>query len=137
MVKNSKKAGYIYCLILIVISIVIIARTEVLSRIFMDTIKDRAIPLTVCVDDIKSEYLSAIFPVLGMYEGEPEENFSTECEYQEYVWNDDLQAEVQQVGIATETDGSILAGQMNSDSDMVNGNAVAETLGQPFTEFYH
>lgn len=125
MGKFSKKAGYIYCLILIVLSIYIIARTEVLSRFILSDMRKNMLLLSVSGEEIENGIMGVVFPVLNMYEGEPEENFAMEQDYQEYVWGTETAAGAQENGtaMATGTDAGAYAA--------VEGEEVAETLGLP------
>lgn len=125
MGKFSKKAGYIYCLILIVLSIYIIAKTEVLSRCILFDMRKNVLLLSVSGEEIENGIMGVVFPMLNMYEGEPEEYFTMEQEYQEYVWKIENAFEVQgnTSGTATETDGSLYAAS--------GGEEIAETLGLP------
>lgn len=125
MGEFSKKAGYVYCLILIVLSIYIIAKTEVLSQFILSDMRKNMLLLSVSGEEIENGIMGVVFPVLNMYEGEPEENFAMEQDYQEYTWELQNASVLQEneSGTATVTDGNMYAAD--------EGEEVAETLGLP------
>lgn len=133
MGKMSKKAGYIYCFLLIIISVCIIAKTEIVSRFILMDICENMIPLISSENEIEYNILGTTFPILGMYEGEPEEYFAVSGDYQEYVLevgaiSDDM---TDAGAYATATDAELYAGDTALNG---SGEEIAETLGMPVTE---
>lgn len=134
MGKMSKKASYLYCFLLIIISICIIAKTEIVSRFILTDIRDSLIPLLSSEDEIEYNALGTVFPILGMYEGEPEEFFTASGDYQEYVLDAGIISDntADAAVYATATDAELYAQDTALDA---SGEAeVAETLGLPATE---
>lgn len=91
MGKINKKAGYIYSFILIVISVCIIAATEVIPKYLIKGICDELFPAMVYEKESYTA-LCELLPVFMVYEGEPEEDFYGEgypdYNYSGYVWEE-------------------------------------------------
>lgn len=115
MDRISKKAVYLYSIFLIIISVYIIVKTDVISRYVFTALGNELIPVISFNQERGYDTLCEIFPIFTIYEGEPEEEFFDNDNYQAYVWENMESTSVEQP--ATQTDSTMLAGEASQETD--------------------
>lgn len=125
MDRINKKTVYVYSIILIIISIFIIIKTEVVSRYILTALGRELLPTVSFDSEIEHGTLCEIFPIFSIYEGEPEEDFYDDGGYHAYVWDDgDADSSMAFEEYATPSDASLMAGDTTEDVSS-DGTAMA------------
>lgn len=109
MGKNNKKLGYLYCLILIGISIFIIAKTEIVSKFILHDVRNELIPFAADEDYNHDSVLYEVLPILAVLDevpgdSEPDLSYDNFSDYN-LAQSDDVST------VATDSDAQLMAGE--------------------------
>ena len=108
MSRKYEKTSYIFCLILIGISIFIIARTEIVSRYILHDIRNELIPFAEEDSDNQEDVLYEMIPILAMNDEIPGEN-EPDLSYDDFGEYGYAQSSGAFSNVATATDSELLA----------------------------
>ena len=121
MGRYKENVKYIYCLILIVVSVFIIAKTEAFSKLLMLDIKNEIIPLSEEMKKGSDFILEELFPIMAMNEEEQEDYISYESQ----------PAFVSEEESSEENDATEAVLDISSISGEEQDTEVAMTIGTP------
>lgn len=132
MGEKYKKTGYIYCLILIGISIFIIAKTEIVSRYILYDIRNELIPFAEDKEDNRDVVLFEMFPILALNDEVPGEN-TPDLSYDDFDNYGCSENSGALLGTATDTDAELLADDESEEKD-ASGNSTDTEASSEVTE---